>query len=152
MSVHKLESATAQMRDRIQRIHNAFAGIARDIRRRVFKVNKATAAWRGHDPARNDRDALAAADRIVADYPGSVLSLVGPQEGLWAAAIRRDATAPEAQFVTAELRPLAISLAILRFLDEYGEDAIRRIGNESGNDRTGQVGASGISGDGPEGP
>lgn len=151
MSVLRLDGSSAERRDELQRMANMFRGLARDIRRRVFGINKMNPNWRNFDPGRRDMDALQAMDRIIQDYPGALLSLIGPQGMLWAAAIRRDAAAPEADFVTAELRPLAISLAVLRFLDKHGSDAIRRIDHESSDDRSGEIGRAGVGGDGAEG-
>jgi len=76
----------------------------------------------GFHPAQRDEDTLLVVDRLLHDYSGTALHLTGPSaDGSWLAAIGSNAGSERLEFVVAETRPLSICLAVLRFLDKYGD-------------------------------
>lgn len=73
--------------------------------------------------AEYDQDAFAVLDRLLVDYAGTALNLSGPAWGAnqWMAAITSSISVQDVQFVVAETRTLAVCLAMIRFLDQYGD-------------------------------
>lgn len=86
----------------------------------VKRVMKASRRLQMFDPARMDRDAFIAVDRLLSDYSGTAVYLNGPawKTNLWGAAIGSNQSPGDVSFVVAESRPLALCLALLHFLEQ----------------------------------